>query len=129
VKGTVTNDTTAVVTLFDDDVPDFKGLNSRGEPIVIETYGKWDWKPPAGKPRPLYLALEPGERLSYVVSDTSSNSTINDVKYWFSDGQLGSFEASFDFDGPYWDCPDPLPSEDGAGHSIPATKLPPATPK
>jgi hypothetical protein len=124
VKGAVTNNTTGVVTLNDNDVPNFKGLNTRGEAVVIELYGKWDWSPPAGKPRPTHIAMQPGERLAYTVTSTSNNATINEVKFWFSDGQLGSMEASFDFDGPYWDCPDPLPSN-GEGDSMPATNLPP----
>lgn len=124
VKGSVTNNTTAVVTVWDDDVPNFTGLNARGETVIIELYGKWDWTPPPGTARPTSLSLNPGQQLTYTVSSTEYNSTIHDVKYWFTAAALGSMEASFDFDGPYWDCPRPL-RNDNQGFSLPATNLPP----
>jgi hypothetical protein len=115
---------TAAVTVNDNDVPNFSGLDTRGESIIIELYGKWDWTPPPGNARANSIALPPGQQLTYTVSSTDHNSTINDVKYWFTAAALGSMEAVYDFNGPYWDCPRPL-RDDGQGFSLPATNLPP----
>jgi hypothetical protein len=123
VKGSVTNNTTAAVTINDNDVPNFSGLDTRGESIIIELYGKWDWTPPPGNARPNSITLAPGQQLTYTVSSTDNNSTINDVKYWFTAAALGSMEAVFDFNGPYWDCRRPL-RNDGQGFSLRATNLP-----
>ncbi|MGO4470353.1 hypothetical protein AB4Y95_00240 [Arthrobacter sp. M-10] len=125
VKGVVTNGTTAAVTLFDNDVPNFRGLDSNGQTPIIELYGKWESNPPSGQPRPGKITLQPGENLNYTITSTTSNTTINQVKYWHTDAELGSFHASFDFDGPYWDCPDPLAADGKGGFSIQATNLPP----
>lgn len=121
-SGAVRNDTNAEVLLFDNDVPNFQGLNKRGESVIIELFGKWDWAPPPGKPNLGYLTIQPGQSMTYTITSTSFNSTINEVLNWYTAAEVGSFHASFN-DSRYIRCPNPL-SPAGRGVPVPATNLP-----
>lgn len=125
-SGSVRNGTNAEILLFDNDVPDFQGLNNRGESVVIELFGKWDWAPPPGKPNLGFLTMQPGQSITYTITSTYFNSTINEVLNWYTAAEVGSLHASFN-DSSYIRCPNPL-SPAGRGASVPATNLPTVAP-
>lgn len=123
-RGVLRNDTTAEVLLSDSKVPDFIGLDARGNSVVIERYGDWDWAPPPGTPRQGFFTIQPGQSVAYTVKGQYPNEMLATVKFWYTAAEIGSLEANFN-SGELISCRAPL-APAGKGQSIPATNLPAA---
>ena len=76
-----------------DDISNFQGLDQRGEFIVIELYGTFDWAPPPGSMGE--FMLEPGASAAYTAASKTSNDTVKDVQHWYSPTIPGSILLYF----------------------------------
>ena len=94
------------------------GLDERGQSIVIELYGTYDWAPPPGQPSMGEFALNPGESVNYTAVSRNWDSTVKNVRYWYSANVSGSLLLYFP--NKYVNCPVPV-MEPAAGISIPNT--------
>lgn len=84
--GVFTNGTSAPLAVDDADIPNFLGLDERGDSPVMELYGTYDSPPPPpGEPNLGEFVLEPGASVAYTaVTDTYADA-IRQVKYWQAD--------------------------------------------
>ncbi|MCQ1987353.1 hypothetical protein [Arthrobacter sp. zg-Y844] len=84
--GVFTNGTSAPLAVDNADIPNFLGLDDRGESSVIELYGTYDSPPPPpGEPNAGEFVLESGASVVYTaVSDTYTDA-VRKVKYWQAD--------------------------------------------
>lgn len=89
-RGILTNGTSSPIGVGEHDIPDFRGLDDRGQAIVIELYGTYDWAPPPGQPSMGEFVLEPGASVAFTAIDHTWKSTVRNVKYWYSAAIPGS---------------------------------------
>lgn len=89
-RGVLTNGTSSPIGVGEDDIPNFEGLDDRGQSIVIELYGTYDWAPPPGHPRMGEFILEPGASVAYTAISHTWKHTVRNVKYWYSAAIPGS---------------------------------------
>ncbi|MCC3299406.1 hypothetical protein [Arthrobacter caoxuetaonis] len=119
-RGVLTNGTNVPVTFPEYDIPNFYGLDERGQSSVIELYGTFDRVPPPGQPSTGYIVLGPGESVGYTATaENEFLETLTEVKYWHSSNGLASTLISFP-DEYILDCSVPYETPD-ASMSIPNT--------
>lgn len=94
-RGVLTNGTSSPIAVGEDDIPNFQGLDDRGQSIVIELYGTYDWAPPPGQPSMGEFVLEPGASVAYTAISQSWKHTVQNVKYWYSAAIPGSLLLYF----------------------------------
>ena len=94
-RGTVTNGTSAPVGFLEFDIPNFQGLNVRGQPVVIELHGTYDWAPPPGVPSGGEIHLQPGQSVSWSAVSETWDTTVHDVTHWYSAAEPGSMLTFF----------------------------------
>ena len=94
-RGILTNNTSSPIGVGEDDIPNFQGLNERGQSIVLELYGTYDWAPPPGQPSMGEFALEPGASVAYTAVSKTWDTTVKDVKFWYSATVPGSILLYF----------------------------------
>ncbi|MFJ6359533.1 hypothetical protein [Pseudarthrobacter oxydans] len=93
--GTMVNETSSAVGVSEQDIPNFLGLDERGQSIVIELYGRYDWAPPPGQPSMGGFHLEPGASINYTAISRTWDSTVKNVRYWYSSTIPGSILLHF----------------------------------
>jgi hypothetical protein len=89
-RGILVNSTTSPIGVGEDDIPNFQGLDERGRSIIIELYGTYDWAPPPGQPSMGEFILEPGASVAYTAVSKNWDTTIKDVRFWYSATVPGS---------------------------------------
>lgn len=94
-RGILLNGTTSPIGVGEDDIPNFQGLDERGQSIVIELYGTYDWAPPPGQPSMGEFVLEPGASVAYTAVSKTWDTTIMNVRFWFSATVPGSILLYF----------------------------------
>ena len=94
-RGVLTNGTPSPIAVGEDDIPNFQGLDDRGQSIVIELYGTYDWAPPPGQPSMGEFILEPGASVAYTAVSQTWKDTVQNVKYWYSAPIPGSLLLSY----------------------------------
>lgn len=114
-RGVLTNDTTANIGVGESDIPNFLGLDDRGQSAVIELYGTYDWAPPPGEPSYGDFILHPGESVAYTAVANVFDTTVEEVRYWYSANDPGSILLYYPG---LWNCSVPATRPD-ASWSIP----------
>lgn len=94
-RGTLVNGSTAAIRVGEKDIPNFLGLDDRGQSVVIELYGTFDWTPPPGQPSMGEFSLNPGESVNYTAVSKAWDHTVAEVKYWYSANVSGSLLLYF----------------------------------
>lgn len=117
-RGVLTNNTNSPIGVGEDDIPNFQGLDVRGQSIVIELYGTYDWAPAPGQPSMGEFVLEPGASVAYTAVSKTWDTTVKDVRFWYSATVPGSMLLYF----PGRDVVCPVPGMTPAdGKAIPNT--------
>ena len=93
--GTLTNQTSAPVGFLEFDIPNFQGLNVRGQPVVIELYGTYDWTPPPGVPSGGEIHLQPGQTIGWSAVSDTWDTTVHEVTHWYAAAEPGSILTFF----------------------------------
>ncbi|WP_422759062.1 hypothetical protein [Paenarthrobacter sp. C1] len=93
--GTLVNGSNAAISVGENDIPNFLGLDDRGQSIVIELYGTFDWAPPPGQPTTGEFILKSGQSVNYTAVSKVWNHTVAEVKYWYSANVSGSLLLYF----------------------------------
>jgi hypothetical protein len=117
--GSVRNESSAAITFADADTPNLEGLDSRGSTTFFEQYGEFSYVPPAGKPRPGELTLEPGQSMSYnVIKEYVPTGVLAATKFWYTDLDSHSFTVYFSDAPALPGCDFPRVVANAAGQSL-----------